>query len=316
MLRPPSQEAHASPILAVERLCKRYGRLNAVNGLSLSVFPGETYAFLGRNGAGKTTAIRIIMGISEAGGGAVRILGEQLGRNRIKLRQEIGYVAQEQYFYGWMTPQSIGHFVGGLYPTWDADAYARLLQMFELPASQKIRGFSGGMKAKLGLALALAHRPPLLVLDEPTAGLDAVARREFLTMVVDQAVQFGQTTFFSTHQIDEVEGIADRVGIIDRGAAIYEGKPDDLLERMRILRGPIPASGQDAPWPAPLEGISGGIEILQDRYRHGQREVVLRTSDPRRFEVLSDLPEAWRLSSLSLEEAFIELVTRSGRGVP
>ncbi|MFC2173699.1 ATP-binding cassette domain-containing protein, partial [Acidobacteriota bacterium] len=150
-------------VLELQGLTKRYGDVWALAGLDLTVREGEVYGFLGRNGAGKSTSIRIIMGISRSTRGAVRLFGKRLRGNPLKARQKIGYVAQEQNFYGWMNPTVMGEFVRGFYPTWDTGEYTRLLGALDLPPSRKIRTFSHGMKAKLALALALAHRPPVLV---------------------------------------------------------------------------------------------------------------------------------------------------------
>ena len=129
----------------------------------------------------------------------------------------------------------LGKFVGGLYPTWDAAEYRRLLAVLEVPANRKVSGLSGGMRVKLALALAIAPRQPLLILDEPTAGLDPVARREFLEIITHQAREYGRTTFFSTHLLDEVERAADRVGIIHQWKKRFEGLLDKLQRRVREI---------------------------------------------------------------------------------
>ena len=167
------------PMVEVGSLRKSYGRVKVLKGLDMTVEEGSTYGFLGRNGAGKSTSLRILMGITLPTSGSVRLFGQTIQGHHTRLRQRIGYVAQEQVFYNWMNAASIGRFVGGFFPSWDRSRYAELLELMELPTDRKIMTFSGGMKAKLALSLALAHRPPLLVLDEPTAGLDPVARREF-----------------------------------------------------------------------------------------------------------------------------------------
>ena len=228
-------------------------------------------------------------------------------------------VAQEQNFYGWMTPRSLGRFVRGFYPTWDEDAYASLVRNLELPAERKVRTFSGGMKVKLALALALAPNPELLVLDEPTAGLDPVARREFLEMVRDQAERSGRTTFFSTHLIDEIELAAHRVGIVDDGRTLYEGSVTELAARVRLLR--HAADGAESP-PLPplldetvldrtvLDEPPGAFRLLQDRVRSGERQVVVETAEPWRFDALADELGQWSLEEMPLEEIFIEMVRR------
>lgn len=318
----------AVPTIEIRGVAKRYGRVEALRGLDLTVHEGEVYGFLGRNGAGKSTTLRILMGITQPGSGVLRLFGEPLARDPVRLRQRIGYVAQEQNFYGWMTPLTLGRFVRGFYPTWDDAEFRRLLGALDLPVERKIQTFSGGMKAKLGLSLALAHRPPLLVLDEPTAGLDAVARREFLEMVRDQAERTRRTTLFSSHIIEEVERAADRVGIVDDGRMRYEGSLKDLSDRVRILRcAPVAASpslldlGAEPvvavappleliPLPPTIAAAGSGFAVLQDRVRRGERQVVVQADDPARFETVLEGAGDWRQERLGLEDIFVEMVSK------
>jgi ABC-2 type transport system ATP-binding protein len=213
--------------------------VHAVDGLDLDVRTGEIYGFLGVNGAGKTTAIRLLMGIIKADAGVIEILGEQTRRTTIRQKQSIGYVSQEQTFYPWMTCRMLGQFVGGLYPTWDAAEFDRLLRVLDLPPDRKASQLSCGMRVKLALALALAPRPALLILDEPTSGLDPLARREFLNIIRQQAREHGRTTLFSSHIIGEIERVADRVGIIHRGRMCYEGSLDELQASIRMVQEPL-----------------------------------------------------------------------------
>lgn len=308
----PPQEA-APPVLELINLAKSYGKVQALADLTLTVREGEVYGFLGRNGAGKSTTIRIIMGITRASAGEVRLLGASGKRDILRLRQQIGYVAQEQNFYGWMNPIQLGRFVRGFYPTWDDDEFGRMLHQLELPTNRKTRTFSGGMKVKLGLALALAHRPRLLVLDEPTAGLDPVARREFLEMVKAQAQATQRTTFFSTHLVDEVEMAAHRVGIVDAGRTFFEGSVDTLRGRVRLLRHHLLDQSEPPPLPPfmvnPYYGDQLGYRVLRDGVVGSERRVVVE-ADPQYFEALSYIDSGWSMEQLPLEEVFIEMVRR------
>lgn len=294
------------PILELRQLAKRYGGVQALSDLTLTVNEGEVYGFLGRNGAGKSTAIRIIMGITRASGGEVRLFGGEGQKDLIRLRQRIGYVAQEQNFYGWMTPLQLGRFLRGFYPTWDETEFLRLLTILDLPCKRKAQTFSGGMKVKLGLAAALAHRPGLLVLDEPTAGLDPVARREFLELVKAQAAATQRTTFFSTHLVDEVELAAARVGIVDGGRTFFEGTVESLRGRVRLLR----HVAQDPSRPPPLpEWTQTHFRLLRDQLHQGERFVVV-DADPQLFDYLARQGTSWTIEQLPLEEVFIEMVRR------
>jgi ABC-2 type transport system ATP-binding protein len=218
----------------------RYGRVRALDGLSLTVARGEIYGFLGRNGAGKTTTLRVLMGIVGLDGGTIELDGRPMKRVSVATKRGIGYVSQEQNFYPWMTPAQLGRFVAAFYPTWDNDEYARLLRVLDVPPDRRSGILSGGTRTKLGLALALAPRPPLLLLDEPTSGLDPVARREFNDMVVSMAAERGTTVFLSSHLVDEVEGVATRVGIVQAGRTSIEGRVDELRARVRRVRGLVP----------------------------------------------------------------------------
>ena len=220
-------------LLKTEDLSLSYGRLLAVDQLNLTVQKGEVYGFLGRNGAGKTSTIRMLMGLIRPDAGRIEVLSFRGRRIGTRQKQQIGYVSQEQHFYPWMSCRSLGHFVSAFYPTWDQAEFDRLLHVFDLPARCKAGHLSGGMRVKLALALALAYRPPILILDEPTAGLDPVARREFLEIIGRQAQQENRTTFFSSHVIDEVERIADRVGILHKGQLCYEGDIETLQATVR-----------------------------------------------------------------------------------
>lgn len=299
-------EEEEDSVLELRGLRKRYGRVEALSGLDLRVRAGEIYGFLGRNGAGKSTAIRAIMGITRGTGGAVYLFGEEVTRrSHVSLRQRVGYVAQDQTFYPWMTPKSLGRFVGGFYPTWDDAVFRDLLHRMELPADRRIGTFSGGMKAKVALAVALAHRPKLLVLDEPTAGLDPVARREFLEMIRDEAARTGATTFFSTHLIDEIEVAAHRVGIVDGGITRYEGTVVDLRARHRLLALVDPEDQVPLP---PAFADPNAFRVVAQRWQGTEKRCLIEAAHAGRFEGLTVGP--WRLLELPLEELFIEMVRR------
>ncbi len=301
-----SPAVEQAPVLELHALTKRYGSVVALSGLDLSVAAGEIYGFLGRNGAGKSTAIRAVMGITHPTSGTVRLFGEEVTRqSHIALRQRVGYVAQDQTFYGWMTPKTLGRFVRGFYPTWDDANYANLLRRMDLPEDRRVGTFSGGMKAKVALALALAHSPRLLVLDEPTAGLDPVARREFLEMIRDEAARTGATTFFSTHLIDEIDVAANRVGIVDGGVTRYEGTVSDLMARHRLVAIVDPEDTQPAP---PALANPAAFRVVAQRWHGTEKRMLVEAADPAAWSQIDVRP--WQISSLPLEELFIEMVRR------
>ncbi len=284
-------------ILRTNELSLRYGSHLAVDRLSLTVRQGEIYGFLGRNGAGKTSTIRMIMGIVRPDQGSIDFGGQTTRRIGNTQKRLIGYVSQEQFFYPWMSCERLGKFVGGLFPTWDTKEYDRLLTVLELPPNRRVSHLSGGMKVKLALALALAHRPEILILDEPTAGLDPVARREFLDIIRKQAKEHGRTTFFSSHLIDEVERVADRVGIIHRGRMQFEGPLEELRQHVREI---TQSELLEPPMATEL-----GLRFL----RHGldERESLLFQGTPDAWNAASD--RGIQSQSLSLEDAFIALAS-------
>jgi ABC-2 type transport system ATP-binding protein len=195
-----------------------------------------------------------------------------------------------------MTCRTLGRFVGAFYPTWDKAEFSRLLAVLEVPEERRVSQLSGGMRAKLALALALAPHPAVLILDEPTAGLDPLARREFMQLIVAQARQHRRTTFFSSHLIDEVERCADRVGIIHQGRMRFEGALGELRETVRRVH--VPAGIEFAPPP--------GFETWRDETLAEERVIVLRAP----VEAWRDFaaPPGCAVEGLSLEDAFISCV--------
>ncbi len=298
---------NAQPIIELEHVCKRFGSLEVLTGLTLQVNRGEVYGFLGRNGAGKSTAIKMMMGITKIGSGSIRLFGQSIEGNVIEARQRIGYVAQEQHFYPWMTPKQLSKFVKGFYPKWDQGRYESLLNLFELPMKRKIGNFSGGMKAKLALSMALATQPECLILDEPTAGMDPVARREFLDLVSEEARRAEATIFFSTHLIDDIEAIADRIGIVESGKTVYEGELTPLSDSIATY------SIEESlyrPGNVPGEFINGAAQVLQSSARHGRHFLVLQF--PYGAPKSPILEYGWQQDDMSLEDVFIAVVARSG----
>ncbi|MDJ0840050.1 MAG: ABC transporter ATP-binding protein [Acidobacteriota bacterium] len=289
-------------LLRTRGLQKRFGNYEVLRGLDLCVREGSVYGFLGRNGAGKTTTIQILMGIQKSNQGVIDLFGRTAKRPNIAEKRRIGYVSQEQHFYPWMSCRYLGKFVSRFYPTWDQPWFLRLLHTFELPMDRKVINLSQGMKVKLALALALAHRPRILILDEPTSGLDPAARREFLDIVSHQAETEGRTTFFSSHIVEEVARIADHVGIIDRGKLCFQGRPDTLYAGIRGYRPQDPEV-----WREPARK-----QALVDRLK--AQNLTLLAEEPRQSTlVLEGDSEAWSgvdSHTLTLEDIFLALTTK------
>ena len=285
-------------VLEVKGLRRTFGKVLAVDGVDLTVPRGKIYGFLGINGAGKTTTIRMIMGVTSPDAGMIRLVGETSRSVSVKQRQRIGYVSQEQNFYPWMTCAGIGKFVGSFYPSWDGVEFARILEVFSLPHDRKVSQLSGGMKAKLALALAVAHRPELLILDEPTAGLDPLARAEFMEIIVANSRKHQRTTFFSSHLVDEVERCADCVGIIHQGKMKIECSVHDLRDRVRRL----------TVHPGVLFEVPAQFELLRETSVDNAVQLDLRAS-PEQWDALA-LPEGVNVKRLTLEAIFIAYVSK------
>lgn len=224
-------------VIETSALRKSFKGQMALDGLDLKVPAGSIFGFLGRNGAGKTTTIKLLMGISNSDGGTARVFGLPVSetRNAIEARRRIGFVSEEKELYPYMTVEQIIRFTRPFFPKWRNDLEQRYLKMFELPPKRKIPDLSKGMRSKLMLLLALSRGAELLILDEPTDGLDPAAVEDVLRELVALSASEDITIFFSSHQLAEVEQIADHIAIIDHGRAIVQGSLDDLKARYRRL---------------------------------------------------------------------------------
>jgi ABC-2 type transport system ATP-binding protein len=217
-------------------LTKRYGEVEAVRQLNLRVGMGRITGFLGRNGAGKSSTIKMLLGMSHPTSGTGRVLGRPIddARESREVRRRVAYVAEDKQTYAYMTVAQMIAFTKSFYDDWRPDVEARLLQQYDLPRRRKVKALSKGMRTKLALLLALARRPQLLILDEPSEGLDPVSIEELLQTLVAAAAD-GTAIFFSSHQIAEVERIADHVCIIDRGRLVVDASLDDIREHHRRI---------------------------------------------------------------------------------
>jgi ABC-2 type transport system ATP-binding protein len=214
-------------------LTKRFRKLVAVNDVDLRVPWGSVYGFLGRNGAGKTTTISMLLGLLRPTSGSATVLGYSSKTDPVKIRAEIGYVPEKQIMYDWMTVEEILWFTSRFYENWNDELAKDLMGRFKLDPKRKIKHLSRGMVAEVCLILALAPEPRLLVLDDPTSGMDPVVRREFLENVVDIVRDRERTVFFSSHILTDIERVADWVGILKEGSLLVQSEVDKLKIRMR-----------------------------------------------------------------------------------
>ncbi|HEV8416897.1 MAG TPA: ABC transporter ATP-binding protein [Bryobacteraceae bacterium] len=225
-------------IIETNQLTKSFQGQPALRGLDLRVPAGSIFGFLGRNGAGKTTTIKTLMGLLRSDGGTARVFGNLVSDadRSIEIRRRIGFVTEDKELYPYMTVEQIVRFTRPFFPKWRDDLEQRYLKMFELPPKKKIPDLSKGMRSKLMLLLAISRGAELLILDEPTDGLDPAATEDVLRELVAIAASEGTTMFFSSHQLAEVELIADYIGIIDQGKMIVAGSLDDMKAQYQRLQ--------------------------------------------------------------------------------
>jgi ABC-2 type transport system ATP-binding protein len=214
-------------------LTKRYRKLVAVNEIDLKVPWGSVYGFLGRNGAGKTSTILMLLGLLRPTSGGATVLGHSSKIDPVKIRAEVGYVPEKQTLYDWMTIKEVLWFTGRFYKNWNQKLADELVERFGLDPKRKIKHLSRGMVAEVFLILALAPEPRLLILDDPTSGMDPVVRREFLENVVDIVRDQKRTVFFSSHILTDIERVADWVGILKDGRLLIQSEVDKLKLRTR-----------------------------------------------------------------------------------
>jgi ABC-2 type transport system ATP-binding protein len=225
----------SEPVIHVSDLTRRFGATTALASVSVSVSRGTVYGLVGANGAGKTTLIKHVLGLLRAESGSVRVFGKDPVAEPVAVLSRIGYLSEENDLPGWMTVDELIRYSRALYPGWD-DAYAEeLRQTFALDPAAGIKTLSRGQRARAGLLIALAHRPELLVLDEPSSGLDPIVRRDILGAVIRTIAHEGRTVLFSSHLLDEVEQVADHVTMINQGKVVLSAPLDAIRQSHRSL---------------------------------------------------------------------------------
>jgi ABC-type multidrug transport system ATPase subunit len=225
-------------VIEISALQKSFKGNLALDGLDLRVPRGSIFGFLGKNGAGKTTTMKLLVGLIRPDSGVVRVWGLDASDPvaSIQIRSRMGFVTEDKELYPYMTVEQIIRFTRSFFPKWSIELERRYLEVFELPVKRKIPALSKGMRSKLTLLLAACRGAELLILDEPTEGLDPAATEDLLRELVMISSTQGTTIFFSSHQLAEVDQIADHVAIIDRGRVVVEGSLDDMKARYERLQ--------------------------------------------------------------------------------
>ncbi len=287
-----------TPVIEIQNLVRRYGKHDAVNGLSLSVPAGKCYGFFGRNGAGKTTTIKCLLNLLRPDSGTVRVFGLNPQRDEVAVKSRLAYMPDMVAFYPWMTVRDTLEYLASFRKHWNCDIESDLLQRFQLDVTKKTSGLSKGQRTQLALIGAICPEPELLVLDEPTSGLDPIVRREFIETVIG-AYQSGdpgrRTVFVSTHLISEFEGLIDQFTIIEQGRELLTMDADAARDRFKKIR---------ARFPRELKlNLTGALSVK----RSGREVEILANGNSEALlaELKSHQPEELRTESLTLEEIFV-----------
>jgi ABC-type multidrug transport system ATPase subunit len=222
-------------VVAIDDLTRRFGKVTALDEVSLAVPRGSVFGLVGVNGAGKTTLLKHVLGLLRAKSGEIRVFGLDPAVDPVGVLSRIGYLGEENDLPGWMRVHELLAYTGAFYPTWD-EAYAESLRdSFELNPAAKVKHLSKGQRARTGLLLALAHRPDLLVLDEPSSGLDPIARRDILEAIVRTISEEGRTVLFSSHLLHEVQRVSDHLTMLHEGRVVFSDQFDEIQASYRDL---------------------------------------------------------------------------------
>lgn len=290
-------------VIETTDLRKSYDGVEALRGLNLQVPPGSICGFLGRNGAGKTTSVKILLGMTHPTAGSARVFGlaADSPSDSLEIRRRTAFVSEEKDLYGYMTAEEMIRFTASFFPGWRADLQQRYATKFELPLTRKVKSLSRGTRTKLALLLALCRQAELLILDEPTSGLDPAMADEVLQILIAHMANEELTIFFSSHQIAEVEQIADHVVVIDRGRSALAGPLDELRQKARRIQ--LVFDG-DAPKAAFRTPGAGRV------HRNGRVLTVFSSdgSDSLLAEAKALQPVSVDVAPVTLKEIFLETV--------
>ncbi len=308
-----SEKTSAASAIEMTNLVVNYGTHRAVDGLSLSVPVGSIFGFLGPNGAGKTTTIKALLGLRRLDGGSARVLGFDVATQSLEARARVGYVSEVNSLYDFLTIAQVCAFCRSVSRQWNQEVVDRYLRVFGLPLRAKVGQFSKGMKSQLALSLALGSNPDLLILDEPTAGLDPLARHEFLHTLVAEIASEGKTIFFSSHLLSEVEVVADWVGIIRAGKLVVCDELDHLKQTQKVLKltyADLPPTSEVAA----LRALPNVVNLAQEGrsvrlLAHGDVAALAQSIQARPY-ALRDVDTV----DLNLEDLFLEYMKEGSDG--
>lgn len=299
--------------ITTHRLTKHYGSKRVVDSLDLRVPKGSVYGFLGRNGAGKSTTIKMLLGMIAADSGHAELLGERSDQLSPEMRQRIAYLAEGHPLYGWMSIGEAVRFTRPFYPEWNQEMVDQILDHFELSPKQKFHSLSRGQQAQVSLALAVAPEPELLILDDPTLGLDTVVRRDFLESLIQIIQRRGRTILFSSHILGDVERVADRIGVLVSGVLRVDCPTEQFRESIRKVVVEFHGTPPDCEDSSRL-GIPG---LVSCRVAGNQLELVTVGYDDAQRKALEALePRSIDVLEMNLEDAFIAYTRGPRRTLP
>jgi ABC-2 type transport system ATP-binding protein len=281
-------------------LTKTYGEMCAVDGLSLNVPRGAIYGFLGRNGAGKTSTIKMLLGLTRPSAGAARVFGMDVSADRISILQRTAFVSERKTLYPSMTATELVRFSRGFYPTWSDQSVGKYARLLEIPMKQRFEELSNGNQTKVWLLLALSQGADLLILDEPTAALDPITVEQLLRALTEAVLDRECTIFFSSHQLEEVEKIAEYAGILDHGELLMESRVDDIKSEFRL----IIAAGNCLPTQTSPQVLS--VVVEENFYRY----VVTKDAQEFAAGLSKQGASIANIAHLSLREIFLQLARK------
>jgi len=280
------------PLIRFDDVWRGFGRAQVLRGLSFEVHPGEIYALLGRNGTGKTTAIRVLLGFIEPDAGASEVLGCASRALTPDLRDRIGYVSEGHVLYRWMTVKDVLRFEQGTRKRFDGKLAEHTVQRLGLAMGQRVGKLSRGQRAQLALAVTMATAPDVLVLDDPAMGLDAVMRREFLEAMIDVLGDERRGVLFSSHILSDVERIADRVGILSEGRLVVDATLEDLKRRVTKRRARFAGSTiPELPGLLRARRVRDGLDLLLLDIDEQRETALARTFDDLSQPIIPTLEE-------------------------
>jgi ABC-2 type transport system ATP-binding protein len=291
-------------VIDICELSRRFGGTVALDRVSLRVPRGTVFGLVGANGAGKTTLIRHVLGLLKAQAGSVRIFGRNPVADPAGVLARIGYLSEENDLPGWMRVAELLRYSRAFYPRWDDHFAEELRQKFELPPGARVGSLSKGQRARVGLLIALAYRPELLVLDELSSGLDPLVRRDILGAIIRTIAEEGRTVLFSSHLLDEVERVSDHVALIHQGRVVFSAELDDLKETHHCLTLRFPEPRAEPPALAPVLAWQGAGQEWTAVCRGHACELEAVIADCGARIVAERVP--------SLDEIFLAQVGRAG----